>query len=152
MVASHCWEQSICQGTPYMCVWTHAPMPIPHHTLRLRVSLESAPEPDISAPKASAELSVKPRSSSMQGALRQLCAMACCHVPEVCTGHLQASLLADCFCHLDLRLSTLRVICWGAASHMLLLFGSGSCTDMQRKAFLLSASLSPPEECSASFI
>lgn len=88
----------------------------------------------------------------MQGALRQHCAVACRHVPEVCTGHLQASLVAHCFCHSALHSSTLRVICWGATSRMLLLFGSGSRTDMQGKAFLLSASLSPPEECSASFI
>lgn len=99
----------------YACVWTHARVPIPHYILRLRVSLESAPEPDISASKASAELSVKPRSSSMQGALRQRCAAASRRVPEVCKGCLQASLLVDRFCHLDLHSSTSRVICWGAA-------------------------------------
>lgn len=57
-------------------------MLLPHPELK-HFSLD-LPEPDISAPKVQAELSVKPKSSGMQEALRWSRPVASRHGLEVC--------------------------------------------------------------------
>lgn len=41
-----------CPGSVCMCLWARAHIPIPQHTLRLGVFLQSTPESDTSALKA----------------------------------------------------------------------------------------------------